>query len=67
MEPSFEGDASEKLMPLARIWIDNGHPAVYAYQNIVRNENNRLGFACLNPPVPRVKGRRKGLTGYGST
>lgn len=50
MEPAFKGDDWEKPEPLARIWVDEGHPAIYAYRNIVKKENDRLGFECLNPP-----------------
>jgi superfamily II DNA or RNA helicase len=58
------GDTWQKPTPVARIWVDHGHPAIFAYQNIVRKENERLQFTCLNPPTPAPKGRRKGLTGY---
>lgn len=60
MEPAFEGDDFVKPQPLARVWRDYGHKAVYAYCNTVRAENKRLGFTCLNPE-PTRKGKRKGL------
>jgi superfamily II DNA or RNA helicase len=55
MEPAFKGDDWQKPDPIARIWIDEGHAAIYAYRNIVKKENDRLGFECLNPPAkPRT-------------
>lgn len=53
MEPAFKGDDWQKPTPVARIWVDEGHPAIYAYRNIVKKENDRLGFECLNPPPPK--------------
>jgi len=64
MERAFDGDDWQKPTPLARIWLDSGHAAVYAYKAIVKRENDRLGFECLNPPAERPKGKRKGLVGY---
>ena len=64
MEPAFPGDTYQKPPPLARIWVDYGHKAVYAYKSLVKAENNRLGFECLNPDPPRrqpKRGRRSGL------
>lgn len=61
MEPAFKGDDWVKPTPTARIWLDSGHPAVFAYRNIVKKENDRLGFQCLNPEVAKPRGRRKGL------
>lgn len=64
MEPAFPGDAYEKPSPIARIWVDYGHKAVYAYRALIQAENNRLGFECLNPEPPKrqpKRGRRSGL------
>jgi len=63
MEPAFEGDDWVKPHPVARIWVDYGHKAVWAYQSVVRAENKARGFRCLNPEKPRPKGKRKGLSG----
>ena len=65
MEPAFEGDDWQKPTPVARIWVDNGHPAVYAYRNLVKKENDRLGFECMNP-LPRSRTTRE-LFGEGTT
>lgn len=64
MEPAFKGDDWQKPPPIARIWIDNNHPAVFAYKAIVQRENDRLGFRCLNPDIVRRTGKRKGM-GFG--
>lgn len=65
MEPAFVGDDWKKPTPVARIWVDSGHPAVYAYKNIVKKENDRLGFECLTVEAQkRSVGKRKGLVGY---
>jgi superfamily II DNA or RNA helicase len=65
MEPAFKGDDWQKPEPVARIWADEGHPAVYAYRNIVKKEMDRLGFECLNPP-PKTRKTRE-LFGKGQT
>ena len=61
MEPAFKGDDWIKPTPVARVWIDNGHPAIYAYKALVKRENARLGFQCLNETTERRKGRGKGF------
>lgn len=61
MEPAFKGDDWVKPPPLARIWVDGGHSAMHAYRSIVKKENDRLGFECLNPPPVRKKAGRKGF------
>ena len=62
MEPAFEGDDYQKPSPVARVWVDQGHKAIWAYRGVVRRENDRLGFVCLNPEPKRKKGaKRKGM------
>lgn len=55
MEPAFEGDTYEKPTPLARIYIDTGHKAIWAYKSIVKKVNDKFKFTCLNPDKPREK------------
>ncbi len=63
MQPAFDGDDYEKPQPVARVWVDSGHKAVWAYKAIVKKENEKRGFTCLNPERRRT-GKRKGLATF---
>jgi len=67
MEPAFEGDIYEKPVPLARIYIDTGHKAIWAYKATVKKVNDKFDFTCLNPDKPREKSAqprpKKGFAG----
>jgi superfamily II DNA or RNA helicase len=61
-EPAFDGDDHVKPQPIARVWVDTGHPAVYAYKAVVRRVMDRLNFTCTNKERDKPKrGRRRGL------
>lgn len=57
-EPAFPGDDYVKPDPVCRVYVDTGHPVVYAYGNIVRRKMDELGFTCLNPPAKKKRGRK---------
>jgi superfamily II DNA or RNA helicase len=64
MEPAFEGDTYVKPIPVARIWVDAGHKAIWAYKAVVKKENDQRGFECLNPDKPNKKMRRVGAVTF---
>ena len=63
MEPAFKGDDYVKPQPVARIWVDYGHKAIWGYRGIVKRVNDGLKFTCLNPEK-KVKRRRKGVVTF---
>jgi len=63
-EPAFPGDHWDKPTPIARVWADRGHPAIYAYRNIVKKKMDSLGFVCLTPENHIRRGKRRGLVSF---
>jgi len=64
MEPAFDGDDYVKPDPIARVWIDAGHKAIWAYKSVVRKENDKRGFECLNPDPKPKRMRRVGAVTF---
>jgi hypothetical protein len=48
MEPAFEGDSYVKPQPKCRVYLDQGHGAIWAYYNTVKAENERNGFTHIS-------------------
>ncbi len=63
-EPAFPGDRWDKPTPVARVWADRGHPAIYAYRMIVKKKMESLGFRCVNEEPVKPRGKRKGLVSF---